>query len=556
VSESGIRGEGRQETATARELPYLLSDTHLPPRSTPNGWRPLRFFSLYRIILAGLFLFLAHTGNLPAPLGTLAPELFYWVSVAYLIFALGARITLHLYPHAFTNQVYLQVLADILALTLLTHASGGLGSGLGMLLVVSIAGGSLLTDGRMAGLLAAIATLAVLAEQTYLHLNWPELPISYPQAGGLGALLFATAALAHTLGRRIHESEALAARRGLDLANMAQLTEYIIQHMRTGVLVVDPAHRIRLMNNTAWKLLGQPAERKLPFLTALCHSLEAELTAWERGGAAGATTLQINDGVLEVIPRFMSIGGTQRAGTLVFLEEASAAAQQAQQLKLASLGRLTASIAHEVRNPLGAISHAGELLHESENLDTTEKRLTEIIREQSRRVNTIIDDVLRLGRRKQPHPEVITLDSWLERFIDRFCHSRKIPNQSIRVELTPPKLQALIDPHHLTQILDNLCRNALDHGEEAEPQVSLRGGLGPTGRPYLEVCNRGAAIPEEVAAHIFEPFYTTSAGGTGLGLYISRELAEQNRARLTYRPGRDGGACFRLSFADPQEQQE
>lgn len=537
-------------TAAALKQPPAPQDEH-------NTWRPLRYFTLYRFILAGLFAVLMQTKSAPPPLGRLDPQLFYWTSLAYLAFAFGARLAIQRRYPPFQQQVYLQVLVDILAITVLMHASGGIGSGLGMLLVVSIAGGSLLTAGRTAGLFAATATLVVLIEQFYMHFHVGLSQSSYPQAGMLGATLFATAALSHTLGQRIRESEALALQRGIDLANMAQLTDYVLQHMQTGVVVVDGESRVRLANPNARKLLSLPGEHDThPMLKTHAPELCQRLADWRLGRTPPDPLLTLGQTPQEVIPRFMAVGKDRFDAALIFLEDATAAANQAQQLKLASLGRLTASIAHEVRNPLGAISHAGELLAESNHLDPTEQRMTEIIRDQTRRVNAIIENVLRLGRRDSSTPETLPLAPWLEKFLELFSHSHRLDDGTIEVSVEPAELKVWFDPGHLQQILANLCENGLRHSTAGTlPRLRLVAGTNPEGRAWLDIYDTGPGIEPEAIPHIFEPFFTTEASGTGLGLYLSRELAQCNGAHLDYLPTAEGTSRFRLLFGESQVQQ-
>jgi len=257
------------------------------------------------------------------------------------------------------------------------------------------------------------------------------------------------------------------------------------------------------------------------------------------------------------MPRFAHLGNDQDSGTLIFLEDMASVAQQAQQLKLASLGRLTASIAHEIRNPLGAISHAGQLLAESTHLDKGEMRLTEIIQEHSRRVNTIIENIMQLNRRDRSNPEEIDLNQWLASFVDDFCLNEDVLVSQIDYSLTDDINIIRFDESQLQQILLNLCQNGLRHGDKSNlPHIRLQGGISrKSSAPYLEVIDNGKGIDPAIAEHIFEPFFTTAASGSGLGLYISRELCESNQAHLNYIPGSDSGSCFRITFADPRRRQ-
>ena len=139
--------------------------------------------------------------------------------------------------------------------------------------------------------------------------------------------------------------------------------------------------------------------------------------------------------------------------------------REAQQLQLAALGRLTASIAHEIRNPLGAISHAGQLLAESPNMDDADLRLTQIISDHSKRVNTIIENVMQLGRGNQSYPQLVELNGYLESFINDFITSDLAQKNDFLVELENDDIQIRFDPSHLQQILTNLCENGLRHTE-------------------------------------------------------------------------------------------
>lgn len=513
-------------------------------------WKPLRFFNIYRFTLAGLFVLLYQLGPLPAPLGLESPRLFYQASLILLFFSLVTMVMIAKRQPSFMLQLHLDVLADIVLITVLMHASGGINSGLGMLLVISIANGSMISGGRTAGLLAALATISVLLEQAYTLLALPGVQFSFPRAGMLGAALFATAILAHVLARRASESEALATQRGIDLANMAQLTDFVIQQMTTGVLVVDSDYRIRLMNQSAQKLLGNH-EKTNSDLGHASPELLDQLKQWQRNRFFRPTILELAGTEDEILPRFKSIGSN--IGTVIFLEDATLASRQAQQMKLASLGRLSAGIAHEIRNPLGAISHAGELLAESPQLEKQDIRLTEIIQEQTKRVNSIIESVLQLGRRDRTQPVEIRLKQWLGQFVSDYLANKQLSEETIGVT-SSEDLSIFFDADHLYQILTNLFENGQRHGSNtSQPaRIEIRTGI-EEGHPYLDVIDSGPGVPEEERAKIFEPFYTTASKGIGLGLYLCRELAGANRASLLYRPTDDGRSRFRLLFAIQQD---
>lgn len=530
-------------------LPDTVAARDGAPEGERRAWRLLHLFTAYRLIITLAVTYLTLAGRLPGAFGDYAPRLFAGTLFGYLTLSALAWVAVLRRVPAFQSQVYIQVAADILAVTLLMHASGGIESGLGMLLVVSIAMGGMLTAGRTAGLFAALATLALLAEQAYLYVTLPTAHLTFPQTGMLGATLFATAALAHTLARQVRESADLAEQRGIDLANMAEVTEYIIQHMQTGVLAVGAENRLYLMNATARDLLGHPGKGQR--LEDLSPELRQRLECWRQGEPTSHQVLQLRETSPPLLPRFMAIGSDRSHGALIFLEDASAATRQAQQLKLAALGRLTASIAHEVRNPLGAISHAGELLGESPALQGPDRRLLEIIHEQSRRVNDIIESVMQLSRRDRANPQSIPLATWLQTFLAEFSATHHSASTDIAAHGVPASLKVQFDPIHLHQILSNLLENGLRHARpDNTPRVILQGGQTSDGAPYLDIVDTGPGIAPEAQAHVFEPFFTTAAKGTGLGLYLARELAECNQGRLTLLSagGPENGARFRLFF--------
>ena len=528
----------------------MVIETDRQAHTNPaHTWRPLRLFNLYRLLLSGLFVVLVFSDVSIKPIGEYNPPLFNSVTILYLLFAITTCFTIGKRTPQFTTQVHIQTITDIIAITLLMHASGGTASGLGMLLIIAIAASAMLLEGRAALSLAATATLFMLGEHAYFQLSNPGLSAAYTHAGLLGATFFVTALLTRVLALRIRESEALATRRGIDLANMEQLAEYVIQRMQTGVVVIDNRAQIWQINDSARQLLGITQLPERPSLTALCPALAEQYQRWQH---QDERPQRFHSDVAELLPRFAALG--DEASTLIFLEDTSALSQQAQQLKLASLGRLSASIAHEIRNPLGAISHAGQLLAESPQLDKHDLRLTDIIRNNSQRMNNIIENVLQLGRRSQAKPETVPLKPWLENFVAELAHDQHLAPDQLQLTVEPEALTAEFDTSQLHQILWNLCQNGIRHGNEqsGRARLTLIAKAVNNTTPHLDISDNGPGISPSAQQQIFEPFFTTAAQGSGLGLYIARELSECNHAHLNYLPASDGGSCFRLTFGDPR----
>ncbi len=523
-------------------------------------WGPLNFLNLYRLLISGLFVTFYFTGNPFPQLASHNAYLFYGASGGYLIAALIFGMMIRIRTPDFNIQIYSQIITDIIFTTLLMHASGGVQSGIGTLIIISIAGGSIVIRGRHSLLFASIASLAILFEEYYNELEGIYLPGNSLQAGILGVTFFTTAIITHYVAKHIRESEALALKRGVDLANMSQLTEHIIQRMQTGIMVIDQYNRLRLINESAWHMLGMPSVINNPYISALNKTLNESYNKWQDDNEVISTPIQLSPEHPSLLPRFARLSQEENPATLIFLEDASAMSREAQQLQLAALGRLTASIAHEIRNPLGAISHAGQLLAESPNMDKADLRLTQIIADHSKRVNTIIENVMQLGRGNQSYPQLIKLKDYLETFLNDFMTSNQSQRDDFLINLQQDDIEVRFDPSHLQQILTNLCENGLRHSVEDENskekyKIEFNAGISDNNnRPFLDIIDHGSGIDDETAAHIFEPFYTTADTGTGLGLYISRELAECNQAHLTLLQNEEQGSCFRITFSDPRRQ--
>ena len=447
---------------------------------------------------------------------------------------------------------------DSTAIALILYASGGVSSGFGILLVLPVLALTLLAQRREALLIPAVAALAVLVPQFLIGLRSAQ--PDFTTAGVLGAVLFAISLSTWPLADRIRESEATVRRQEVDLANLAQLSEYIVRHLRESILVVDLEDRIRLINDSAAQMLGDPQARPDVPLADVSARLMQLLARWRDSvGATGIfdtedSTFVGADGSRVIRAHFAALGEATPAPVLVFLEDTTFIAEKVQQSKLAALGRLSASIAHEIRNPVGAMSHASQLLGESPHLGPEDRHLTEIIRNHADRVSRTIDSVLRLSRREEARAEQLPLTGWMESFLEEFCQTMQWPPERLRLSSPGAETEIRFDPGQLHQIVWNLCENALKHAVAEHPDqvIELRcGRLNPSGRPYLDVADRGPGVRREHVERIFEPFF--SAGrGTGLGLYLARELAQANGATLLYEPRHGGGSVFRLVFADPR----
>ncbi|MGE0189249.1 MAG: PAS domain-containing sensor histidine kinase [Steroidobacteraceae bacterium] len=536
-------------TAAANILP-------LTARSDAPAWRILLLLNCFRVlipmVLGSLFLTLQ-----PAPVGSQQPLLFVFVLSSYEFFALLTFISIKRHWPEIQIQALTQVLTDIIAVSLLTYSSGGIDSGLGALLILPVAAASLIIKPRLGLLLAAIATLGLLLQQGFGVLNLVSDARGLTAAGMLGALMFSLSLGASYATRRLQDSEAVIKQREVDIANLAELNEFIVQHLRESILVVDAQDRVRLINESAAQLLKDGPIATNTLLGEISPRLLYLLDIWRRHEADNhhntANLVSANGGTL-IQPHFVALTTIDPGPTLIFLEDTSIVTERVQQAKLAALGRLSASIAHEVRNPVGAMSHAAQLLLESPGLSTADQRLGHIITSNAERVSTIIENILQLSRRENSHAEALSLNDWVEEFSDQFRQSFQLDTTQLRINHPGYPVGINVDISHLHQILSNLCENALKYGQNAAGKlIEMRyGRISNTNRPYLEIADRGAGISTEQAERIFEPFFTAGEGGTGLGLFIARELAHCNRAVLIYEPRHGGGSTFRIVFSDPQ----
>ncbi|MBI3546338.1 MAG: PAS domain-containing sensor histidine kinase [Gammaproteobacteria bacterium] len=523
-----------------------------------QNWKLLEYFNLYRLAIAlgaaGIAIFIGKF----SPFGEAHPGLFLSTGVVYAIISLTAAFAIHWHKPDFESQATLLSFADVSLLTILMHASGGLPSGLGLMLIVAIASTSLMLGRRLTVFYASLAVIAVLLEHSWAWLTGAsgaegDMLQNFPQVGLFGIGLYATAFFGYLLATRLRATEELAQRRGVDVANLTQLNELVIQRMQSGVVISDAQGNLRLINVAAQKFLGihNEEEKKKP-LNEISPDLAIQLFQWLGSSSVNRTRKLFTSRVgYTLLPRFVSLGANQDSVKLIFLEDMAILKQQAQQLKMAALARLTASIAHEIRNPLGAITNAAQLLGETVTTENAEeKRLVKIIEEQSKRMNVIVQNVTQLSRRDRINPAKLELEAWLEDFLKQYCDTVSIPRAAF-VTSDIQGLQLCIDPDQLYQVITNLCQNALRHSPPftGTPLIKFQGSRDADERPILDVIDWGSGVNPEIADSIFDPFFTTSPKGTGLGLYIARELCEGNGASLDYHAGDGGvGSRFHITF--------
>lgn len=512
----------------------------------------LRIYSYYRVLLGSLLLFMFHGGITTQTLGIVSPDLFAYTCLTYTFVGIVTLISLwqkNFQPSE--QQLLAQLTIDIAAISLMVVSSGSATSSLGYLLVITVAYGGIFLNQQLSLLLAAFASIAAITVGLTDALSKSGGEKGLFSAGALGALLFLTALLFRYLAHRLQSSQSEAAQQAAVAQHLQSLTQQIVERMNTGIMVIDPNGHLLLANNAAYRLLSRSASEPL---TALPEKIFHMLNDWRQSGAHKQQLLKPEASSKEIRVSFAALKTDMEGDTLVFLEDNRQLMQQAQQIKLASLGRLTASIAHEVRNPLGAISHAGQLLAESTEISNADRQLTSIIARHSARVNNIIENVLELSRRKPAKAHTFDLIEWTECFVEEFQHSRS-DNANIQVVHMHTNLMATMDTGQLHQVLNNLCDNGLRYSQLATGASTLRIETGiddRSGLPYVDVIDFGEGVATEQISGLFEPFSTSSPTGTGLGLYLSKELCDANEASLEYKPTKAGLSCFRICLAHDQ----
>lgn len=510
----------------------------------------LYFRTILAILLAGMF-YSSIADNI---LGTQNANLFYWVSSTYVALC---SLTIVLMPAeklvGSINRLIASLVLDIVTVILLLHASGGIDSGLGYLLLIFVAMGGIFIRGQRGIALAAMASLLVMGESIYSSQVIAANDRATFSAGSLGIMLFATAFAFQRLTETIRTSNLEAAAQAAFAEHLQELAQAIVTRMRTGILVVDDDGRIELINESALQLLDLPKDLNYRdrYLQNV-PSLQPIAEMWQDTHQSGPPQVQELRIGQKARISLSTLDLGSRSRTVFYLEDHRVMTQQAQQLKLASLGRLTASIAHEIRNPLGAISHAAQLLAESPDIAPSDQRLTTIIHHHSDRVNQIVESTLALSRRKEPQAETLDLAQWLPRFTSQYKMGQ---NAQIEVHIQATQHLIKMDPTHLSQVLTNLLDNGLRYSRQATGEAKVLVWVAESENDdttYVEIVDFGAGVEEQRRAQVFDPFYTTDAQGSGLGLYISKELCEINQASLSYRPDHLGRSCFRIDFTHHQ----
>lgn len=528
-------------------------------------WRSLQAFNITRVVIACVLLAYLSFSNSKG-LWLVAQSVYREVCIVYVIVALMLVILAHNYRRHFYLQLVSQVVLDIALISMLYLTAGGAKSGLVILYLFPLAGAAILAPQVLALFFVSLVTIFLLAESSYQLLQ-QDGDSNTMQAGLYGATFFAAVFVINRLAARLIRQEQLAIEHGKNLQAQLAINRLVIADMGDGILVVGNNSEIMTCNPAAEHMLGlalssdiehnkkRPRLSDIPSLMPIAEAFFAwkanpfSHTSAETAASIFLLVKPADDQQLQESAsawsgrrelashlklRFVPVNAAALTEhcAIIFLQDVSQIENQAQQLKLASMGRLTASIAHEVRNPLAAISHAAALMGE-EAATPMHARLLGMVSDNVARVNRMIEDILNLSRKAHLHGKPIELSVFLQD-IKEECEDKGI---------LPPRMLELgdmgshsvqFDPLHLREVLLNLLTNAVRYASNRAGSIQIHLAPNTTRRLELHVQDDGASITPEVRDHLFEPFYTTSSKGTGLGLYLARELCLNNDAMLDY----------------------
>ncbi|QCR86274.1 two-component sensor histidine kinase [Moraxella osloensis] len=485
----------------------------------------------------------------------------YWVLINlfptffYFLFSIALFILYYFYPKNPLLMVGLTV--DALVLTTMLYFSGGNDLQVILLFLVQVAAAFMLVRSNQAILLTIFAITLVIYQQFYQTL---KNDVNYALVNNVASMAISfigVAYLSYTLSKRLKQIELLSERQVNEVNALNAINNKIVQIIDQGVVVLSHDLEIFIANDTALEQLHLPKALDnfnlldiSPLLAARLAPIiqEPEETLIVRLGAATASTplaVGIEPNHQSFNDLRLRITQLRQQYAIIFIEDLRHEFSRAQQLKLASLGQLSASIAHEIRNPLATISQASQLLMEEVNeadsgLSGDNILLYEMIYHQTIRVNKIIEDVLKLSRQQRPNFVYIEPKTWLNDFIQEnfsghdiflHCHTDK---------------GFMFDNHQLAQILVNLINNGLRFSSKTEPHAFVTLQVYESGKSiHIDVIDTGHGVAKENIQYLFNPFFTTDSQGTGLGLYLSQAFCQANYANLEYVRS-EGQTCFRM----------
>lgn len=527
----------------------ILSDS-TPKEGGTDYWRSLFYLNIYRMILAVFFITASLANFSVGSLGSRDPGLFTYTSFTYAALSLLYAYSIHNGWPRYITQCRVQILTDIIIVILLYHASGGRGAGLEILLFITVSASGILLGGRGALSVASLATIFLILEHFYLIVTDQRSLGGFTTLGFIGSGLFVTAFAIYYLSLLLRKTEVEVAKQNLDLKKLSHINELIVEQLHSGVIVVDQSLRVIQINQSGRELLDIPATLPLPStLQGLLPDITLDISDLENNTDGISTKIELSSGKI-LLTRYKALGESFENGYIVLLDDYSEIEKEQRNEKFISMGRLSASIAHEIRNPLGAISHAGQLLAESPAILKNDSRLVEIIENQSQRINQIVTTILELGQTTEQNLTEIPLFEWLQNIVQDIYIENGLSNNSISV-IGNKSVSACGDADQLQHVFLNLISNSLRFADTTvKPFITISISADKHDNVSITVSDTGPGIAEEIRDKLFEPFFTTSSTGNGLGLYIARKICLSNHGYLDYIHEKNGRAFFRVTLPD------
>ena len=522
IAANGIR----EVTADAKRARRPMYSTAAAERGLANApgisgtaLRLLRLLAFYRCVAA--IALAAASGS------ALLSSVTYAAAFAYSGWALVSVFMLHQFKGGMSGLLLAQLATDLLFIVVIFVDSQNAATNYATYLYPILAAHGWFMRDRMAFAHAALSTIVLLLAELLTRSGSVQ---AVTQSALIGTGYFLLTAIGIVLGRSAEEFEQKVVSRTADVRRLAHINQVVISELDDGVLVVGAQGQIVMANPQATRWLGgdealMQADTQLSDLSTELHS------RWQaffiNNSTLDGSPIRTRDGSRLLSPRMMPVDLEQRAGTLIFLEDIEQAEVQAQQIKLAALGRLSASIAHEIRNPLSAIKQAAQLIGEEVSHSPEARALTLMIDKNVDRIDRIVRDVSLLGRRDRGNPAPLEIEYAVTELTDELCTTLDAPRSAFRLALSGAAM-IYVDRSHFDEMMVNLMSNAWRHSTKGSDCVSVTVNINDEmQRAIINVIDNGRGVTEDIADRIFEPFFSGS-GSTGLGLYLVRELALAN----------------------------
>ena len=526
----------------------MSEDTSLGDKDTIDRTQVFAVYNVYRLVIGSVLfaLTLSDTGS-----GLLSDDIALQTTGAGIFVISSLIIALLGSPSKFTTEsgIFGVMMMDVVATTLVADPSTSLTSGFTALYLVTVAAASMLLASRqLATFVAALTVLAMLADTLFVMSRGSEETGGLLYAGLRGLLVFLVSWLGQLASATLVQAEQRAEVATSQARRLKLFNDQIVEHMQTGILLVTPKNSLKPVNSAAKDLLMLESNSERP-AQLVDPQLAMALEEWRGGDTLMPAPFKPDRGHRTLLPRFTTLETGRNGDAILFIDDYTPMTQFAQSLKLNSLGRLTGSIAHEIRNPLAAVSNAVQLLAENDAMSEDDRELANIVVRNTKRMNDTVNNVLELSRRVPPNLEAIDVNQWIPSIMHEF---NEASSEKAALAFTGSCAWPILgDKSQLKRVLDNLIDNAVRHSQDktGERTADLHIGQSVVQRLcFIDVIDDGEGVAENDQSRLFEPFFTTRPDGTGLGLYLCKELCESNGAEISYRRTHDGRSSFRLSL--------